>query len=234
MISIIIPTRSRPNNVIRLIESLHNTANVDNLQIILRIDDDDVSYDDLQLSCDIVKKPRNKFLSDLWQEAVPEAKHDIVMACADDVIFRTKNWDQTIINIMKDPVNTLCFLWCNDLYQGPRLATLPFVTRAWINAVGFLMPSGYARDWCDTHLHDIARKLRKLGAEAMVYLKDVVIEHMHPAAGKSNYDETYTYRLKMSCPQRIFDGRDSERHELSLKIFKEISAGKYKLPIKPV
>lgn len=60
-----------------------------------------------------------------------------------------------------------------------------------MGVAGGLVPVEYNRDYIDTHLYDIFRKLKALGCDRLVYLEDVVLEHMHIEAGKARMDATY-------------------------------------------
>ena len=224
--SICVPTRARGVGLIRLIKSINNTANKPSkIEIVLRIDEDDIiarsSAKEIQhnqnIKCNIKKiiLPRNEFLSDLWEDCYQQATSNRLMMCADDCIFRTAGWDTIIAEASPNPGCKPYFLYANDLLQGKGLAVFPIMSRAWVECVGYFVPRGYRRDWCDTHLHDIATRVaaddRIDGRSVKKYFKEVVCEHMHPAAGKAKWDKTYTYRLKMKCESGQYNNRTQER-----------------------
>jgi hypothetical protein len=178
----------------------------------------------------IIVGPRDKMLSNMWDDAYKYVTASRVMMCADDVVFRTPDWDKIITKAMLNSEKEIHFCWGNDKNQGKHLATLPIMSSAWISMCGYFVPRGYCRDWCDTHLHDIARKLNKLGYNRMTYVKEVVFEHMHPSIGKAGYDDTYNYRQKLN-PGNIFNRRNKERQQIAQKMFKQLKRAGYKTSV---
>ena len=239
--TIIIPTRGRYNGLTQIVRSICTLAKwPEKIEIIMRIDDDDkeglraaadLEAEDLKATLVKVVKPRNEYLSDLWDECYEFAHANRIMACADDCVFRTQDWDKPIIAASPKPGRTVYFMYGNDTIQKNFLATFPIVSRAWVECAGFFMPCGYKRDWCDTHLYDIAIRLkkehkiniRKLGW----YFKDVIFEHQHPAHKKKfKYDQTYADRLKMPCKKNQFDRRAKERSKTAARIASYILHGR--------
>lgn len=222
--SIITPTRDRPNQIERLVRSIEKTTNNhDNIEIVFRIDFDDKkslkSVQSLNSSIHI-----NYFvgerapLSDLWEDCKDISDGLRLMMCADDVIFRTKEWDNIIISKTPDPDKKPYFIWGNDMHHKHRLATLPIVSKKWVELCGYFVPRGYGRDWCDTHLHDIAKKLKSNGMNVMQYFDNVVFEHLHPLFGKAPYDETYVYRLQLHGDDILFQERSKEREKIAKRM----------------
>lgn len=236
--SICVPTRGRQLGLTRLAKSIDSMSdNPELVELILRIDDDDhvasQAANDLvgRIRCPIilVVLPHNEFLSDLWEDCYPSTHADRIMMCADDCVFRTKGWDTRIAAVSPDSGRKVYFLYGNDLYQKGQLAAFPILSRAWIECVGFFVPRGYHRDWCDTHIHDIANRLKSeqgiLKGTIVTYFKDIIFEHLHPAAGKAKYDKTYTARLKMPCEARQYHKRGAERSAAALKLARYIKKG---------
>ena len=205
-ISIVVPTKDRPKNIKRLVQSIMDQSNrPQSIQIIFRIDEGDTksksAIKNMKRSFPgevlIQEKPHVKVLSDLWEDCYSLVKGPRVMMCADDVIFRTKGWDDIIIRRMRKPKKIVHFVWCNDRNQGAKMPTLPFMSEAWIKTVGYFVPRGYYCDYCDIHLQGIAERLKEMGHDVTRYLKNVIIEHMHPTANKADWDNTYKFRRSM-------------------------------------
>jgi len=239
--TIIVPTRSRYEGLTQLVRSICILAKwPEKLEIIMRIDDDDkdglhaaadLEIEDLKATLVKIIKPRNEFLSDLWDECYEFAHADRIMACADDCVFRTQDWDVPIVKASPHPDRIVYFMYGNDTIQKNFLATFPIVSRAWIECAGFFIPRGYKRDWCDTHLHDIALRLKKehrIDPHSLGwYFKDVIFEHQHPAHKKQfKYDATYTDRLKMPCEEKQFKRRAAERSKIATRIARYIKNGR--------
>lgn len=231
-ISIIVPTRGRYQGLTQLVKSINRLAKwPEKVEVILRLDNDDkeglhaaaeLEKADLKVTIVKIVKPRNKYLSDLWDECYQFARADRIMACADDCVFRTQDWDEPIIEASPNPAKRVYFMYGNDTIQKNFLATFPIVSRAWVECAGFFMPRGYKRDWCDTHLYDIALRLKKHKVNLRSlgwYFKDVIFEHQHPAHKRQfKYDDTYSYRLKLPCEQRQFARRATERARAATRI----------------
>lgn len=232
--SIVVPTRGRPDNIKRLLDSIAQTTSMPKkIEVILRLDLDDKPTIDFLKKCvyeckypfsiKLVIKERNEYISDLWEECLPDAVGDRLFMCADDVIFRTKGWDSIISERTPRADSNVYFIWGNDKNQREKLATLPILSRGWVNLVGYFVPRGYKRDYCDTHLQDIAIRLKKLGHNRMHYFSDVIFEHMHPTCGKAQWDETYKYRLKMGVKDEhpgahTYSSKERERQETANRL----------------
>lgn len=233
MISIVVPSRNRPGNIARLLKSLKNVSNDFNkLDIIIRLDKDDKDlegyiketkkYINIQVKID--NKREN--LSDLWDECYHLTKYPLIMMCADDVIFRTKDWDKKITNRLKNPERTLYLSWCDDKNQGKNMPTLPILSKAWVEAVGYFVPKGYVCDFCDVHIQNIAEKLERFGIKVMWYHKDIVVEHMHPTVNKGKWDKVYTSRRnKRDKAGQVYSKRAIERSNKAKKLCKMVKSG---------
>ncbi|MDQ2876671.1 MAG: hypothetical protein M3Y33_18480, partial [Actinomycetota bacterium] len=99
--------------------------------------------------------------------------------------------------------------YANDLHQGENLPTTPAIPAAIITELGYLSPPGI------THLY-IDDFWKQLGTDlgALAYLPDVIVEHMHPAAGKADWDAQWVtnnssaqYGADQGAWQRFRDGR---------------------------
>lgn len=141
----------------------------------------------------------------------PMAKGDILVAGADDFIWRTKGWDQKLKKrAEKHPI--ACFYF--DDGHHPMTSCIPVVTRRFYEVVGFF-PEGFGHAYGDTWVVEIARM-----AKCLHFADDVVIEHMHPKFGKSERDEVHDMRPK---PQtKLWDETKPVREKLADKLKAEI------------
>jgi hypothetical protein len=55
-----------------------------------------------------------------------------------------------------------------------------------VRALGKMVPAPVDHLYCDNAIRDLGRR-----ADCLTYLPDVLIEHMHPAAGKASTDPQY-------------------------------------------
>jgi hypothetical protein len=119
-----------------------------------------------------------------------QSSGSIIMYAADDIIFRTQNWDRLVEDSLTIPGKWL--VHTNDLSRNTgRIATHGFVLREYSENLGYLIPPYFEALFCDTYITWLARK-----SDGEIYLKDVQIEHMHPDWGKSAHDSTYERRKK--------------------------------------
>lgn len=193
MISILVPTRKRPQRLKEMIDSaLLTTFSKDAIEILAYVTYDDSSYDgliqeleDLYPLLRFYRGPRVVF-SALWNKLVPHALGNIFMLCADDVLFRTPDWNVVVENAFDDfPDKILCAYGDDVGPNGKHFATLPFVSRKWVETIGYFTPDGYSADFCDSHVQDVADMIGRKR------LLPIVTEHAHWIWGKAEKDETY-------------------------------------------
>lgn len=193
MISLLVPTRKRPEKLRRLTDSVWNTVQGisgkslwRSVEILCYVTDDDYSYDHQDFDAKVVCGPRLPAMSDLWNALLPHARGDILMQCADDVIFRTPQWDRYIEETFAAVEDRILLVHGHDCSpNGERFATLPFVHRRWIETVGYFTGPGFTADYSDTWPQDVADMIGR-----KKYLP-LVFEHTHWVWSKSDMDETY-------------------------------------------
>jgi len=193
-ISLLVPTRGRPDNIVRLLNSLHETSHV-MPEIVFRIDDDDEAsksaLDQLRASGEPVEYvcgPRGT-MTTYWNEASTIARGDVMMFAADDLVFRTKGWDSLVRKTFDEHPDKLIFAHGDDGYWGAKFGTHGFLHRKWVDAIGYVLPPYFSSDFGDTWINDVANAL-----ERRVVLP-IVTEHMHFLFGKAQKDQTYSERL---------------------------------------
>lgn len=101
----------------------------------------------------------------------------------DDHHFRTKGWEEMVMEALKNGG----FAYGNDLLQGEKLASAVIISGDIVRKLGYMAVPELTHLYLDDCWMDLGRKINKL-----FYLPEVVIEHMHPGAGKATMDEEYT------------------------------------------
>lgn len=221
MISLLCPTRKRPERFSKMVWSALETA-TNRVEILFYVSDDDDSYDQQaillptkvemsEVKLKVVRGPRVTF-SNLWNQMLPRATGDIFMLCADDVIFRTYRWDEIVEQAYaKCPDKILCCYGDDGSPNGKNFATLPFISRRWTEVLGQFTPDGYTSDFCDAHVQDIADMIGRKK------LLPILTEHCHWLWSKAEKDETYrenemrnrkdnnTQRYRERLPERLAD-----------------------------
>lgn len=202
MISVLCPTRGRPESVERMIESAWETADTD-IEIILHADRDDPQLD--QTAALLVEFPGVRLLvddrmllSEYWNRCAAVAHHDVLMQCGDDIVFRTPGWDAVVLAAFERVPDRIALVYGDDGFQHEAMATHGFLHRRWMETVGYFVPPYFASDFNDLWLTEVARALGRL-----VYLPHVLTEHMHPVAGKGVWDRTHQERLARHAAERV-------------------------------
>lgn len=183
---VLCPTRGRPERAAEMLASFHATAVLSTTSLVLVIDADDPS-DYSGLAADRIAVEGGSF-----PKAVNEAAADVwgmlwdntaVLGCiGDDFLFRSPGWDRRVSEALATPG----VVYGNDLLMGEALPTAVFMSLVIPRALGwYVLPT--LRHLCA----DDAWKAIGLGLGRLRYLPGVVIEHMHPVAGKAQVDATY-------------------------------------------
>lgn len=213
--SFLLPTRGRPERAKSFIESVLATADKpEDVEFILRIDEDDSSYDDwLNIpQAHIFKGPRiNLSQCYLWEEALG----DILIMSGDDVRFHTKGWDTKVKESFDKYPDKILLVYGDDgNSENPTHGSLPFIHRNWIKAIGRFLPPYFSGDFTDTWLNEIADAL---GRKVKV---NIYTEHLHPAFGKREQDQTdkdkWEKHFRDDMPQKYLDTADEREKEIHL------------------
>lgn len=187
-VCVIVPTRGRPASVRRLMEAFASTGASADLW--LGVDDDDETAEDFSESgtwgdVDLIVtvSPRTSMVGTLNAIAVQAADiYDIVGFMGDDHLPVTDCWDKRISNSL----NRTGIAYGNDLMQGQNLPTAVFLTADIVRTLGYMVPPTFAHLYADNVWKDWGQ-----GIHRFTYLPDVIIEHLHPQAGKAEWDENY-------------------------------------------
>ena len=189
MITVLCLTKARPHNITRLIKSAKETVSrIDNFEFLFVVDKGDKTS--VPTTEYRIVEQENRIFSDMPNAAIPFIKSDYVFLVGDDCVFQTKNWDLAFEKTFKQYPDGICLLHPNDLvYPDGRIPTHIGVTKTWINVLGYLSPPHFHVEYSDVWVGEIARRVNRC-----VFLKDVVVEHMHWYHGKAPMDETYSAR----------------------------------------
>jgi glycosyltransferase involved in cell wall biosynthesis len=194
VISVLVPTRNRPSNVKRLLDSAFETAYTE-VEFLFYVDDDDPTRDetvDLIYShgAHVITGERI-VLSETWNELASYAQHAVMMHCGDDIVFRSDGWDQRVLDEFARFDDRIVFVHGRDGYQDANIGTHGFLHRNWVDAVGYFVPPYFSSDYNDLWLTEVADAL-----DRRRYLPEIYTEHMHPVIGKGTWDQTHQERLE--------------------------------------
>jgi hypothetical protein len=102
----------------------------------------------------------------------------------DDHRPRTRGWDAAYLEALHDLGTGI--VYGDDLLQGANLPTQCAMTSNIVQALGCMAPATLRHMYVDN-------AWRALGEAAgcLRYLPEVVVEHLHPVAGKAEWDDNY-------------------------------------------
>lgn len=184
---VICPSRARVGNIAALLDCWELTEATAQLAVCLDVDDPD-----LNAYLDVIGD-RAEVVVGEWRSLCDWVNHvsfvldwasdfDIVGQFGDDNHPRTPGWDRAVADAMQ-PMGVV---YGNDLHQGERLPTAAFVDAEIIHRLGYMVPPEIQHLYMDNYFKALGERLGTL-----TYLPDVVIEHMHPHAGKAAMDDGY-------------------------------------------
>ena len=195
-LAMLIPTRGRPGSARSLLKACEETGtNRVTTTIIFGIDADDETldeYDGVISSSSVnaglmVLKPgeRRGMVDPLNQmfTKIAYGGYDALGFMGDDHRPRTAGWDEKLLLALGERKYAVAY--GNDLLQGQNLATAVVMTADIPQALGYMAPPELQHLHVDNAWMDWGR------ATQLTYLDDVILEHMHPVAGKSPLDEGY-------------------------------------------
>lgn len=195
MLTVICPSRGRPDAAAEVVKTYKETAVDLDTKFFFIVDPDDETRYDYPAS-DMEPIVRTIHLSKRAEPhgmlaplntaiTIPEVlspEATVVGFIGDDHRFRTEAWDARIDDLLELRKGVA---YANDLFQGERLPTNWFVSRPIVDAFGMGLPTL-------RHLYiDDYWKTFAGAANCLFYLPEIVIEHMHPLAGKGQWDEGY-------------------------------------------
>lgn len=196
-IAVLCPSRGNPTALFEAADSCWATLVNTDTKFIPIVDENDptigVYFDyneDVNLPIEMVPKEHTGNMNLALNYVAPRLaeEYDVIGFVGDDHRFRTPAWDV----IVGEALEYGGFAYGDDLAQREALPTQVFISSPIITALGWMGLPGAKHLYLDN-------TWRMLGAraECLHYLPDVVIEHLHPAHGKGQWDENH---LRVNTP----------------------------------
>jgi hypothetical protein len=189
-LAVITPTRGRPVRFDRMAESVRATTN-GRVSVLGLVDDDDPmrpAYWGLRWPLQI--GPRRSLSGWTNKVALEMLAGDdpprYLASLGDDHQPRTWGWDRKLVAAIEALPGGVGIAYGNDLYQGGDLPTAWVVSAEVVRAVGWMMLPTCEHMYVDAAVLELGRACGQV-----VYRPDVVIEHLHPLAGKADWDDSY-------------------------------------------
>lgn len=173
MISVILPTRGRPELFKRMcLSALDNAADPNDIEFVTYRDDDDFAvYEYFGKHQEMVGK--RIVQSQMYNECYKIATGPIYMFAADDIVFYTKDWDKSVKKAFDQSADKIIFVYPNDKYARSSFGVVGFLHKNWIDTVGYFLPPYFAASYADHWINDIATKI-----DRRVFLRSAVIKEV--------------------------------------------------------
>lgn len=196
---VIVPSRGRPEAARELNHAISETRTADT-RLLLALDKSDPTLDEYPDIWQIVGTENRNMVDALNLAAdyltgggssfIGEQPFSIGFM-GDDHRPRSAGWDKLYLDALREMGTGI--VYGNDLLQGENLPTQCAMTSDIVRALGWMSPPSL------THLFlDNIWKIIGNGAGCLRYLPDVIVEHMHPVAGKADWDEGH---VRVNSPE---------------------------------
>lgn len=194
---IVVPSRGRPQNMVRVVGAWRATEAFDVAELLFAIDRDDP---DAQAYLDTASRLHAPGLTVTVGTRIPMAPRTNLEAlpvaqimtgqvvalgsAGDDHVPRTAGWAQRYLSELAQLGTGI--VYGDDGYQGAKLCTEWAMTADIVRALGRMIPAPVDHLYADNAVRDLGHV-----AGCLKHLPDVRIEHVHPAAGRAQWDEGY-------------------------------------------
>lgn len=209
---VIVPSRGRPHTVAGMAEAFERTCTADT-RLWFAVDDDDPTVEGYMAAAPkgvhVIASP-NRSMVDALNSAArflagdDPARRRALGFMGDDHRPRTPGWDRAYLDAL---AATPGIVYGNDLIQGANLPTQCAMSTDVVRALGHMAPPVLTHLYVDNYWRDLGR-----AAGCLTYLPDVVIEHVHPVAGKAAVDDGYR---RVNAPQMY--QRDAAAYETYMR-----------------
>ena len=180
---VILPTRSRPDSAERCINALKEHSTISDFVIAIDDDQSDL-YPRLEgVTYEVNPRLRMNGTLNLVANKYVD-KYETIFFLGDDHLVQTPAWDQYLSGAIAQKGYGLAY--GNDLLQGVGLATAVMMSTNIIKPVGYMAPPKLVHLFMDNYWMTLGKRLGTLW-----YFEKVIIEHLHPVAGKVAWDDQY-------------------------------------------
>lgn len=220
-ISLLIPTRNRNKDILRLIEELRPVSNI--VEVIVGIDMDDNSYSIEEIEKNdfikIVRTPKTKYLSNLYNILFEYSSNEIIGYFSDDITFLTLKKFQEVIDYYHTKNKNELYYFSPCDYPYPQcVPDHAFVTRKSILELGFMFPSGLEHGYLDHFMGRLYKETKNYFLDTSDFIKHL----RHDRSAEEYFEKSYKKDENgMTCDDR--DLITFERHcDRYLKLYKDI------------
>lgn len=192
-LTVFVPSRGRPNQIVGFASDFFALAR-GNTRLVIVLDEDDWDLARYKAKIDgryevYVAKPTRRGMVGALNGAYRAYERLSSLGFAvgfmgDDHVPRTEGWDVHYVEALRGLGTG--FVYGDDLFQGEAMPTQVAFTSDIARSLSYMSPPEL-----DHLCVDLVWKEWGLAIDAIKYLPEVVVEHMHPLAGKGRYDKAY-------------------------------------------
>ena len=188
MIAVLMPTRNKPEEVLRIAKELEPDSHQVHLYIYFAFNDPKYKeYVELMESGalpDYVKPFRghelgfSRGVNHLADKAlaVEGNQYKLLLRCEDDFYFTTPGWSDKYLE--KLPNDGIAMIWCNYVLKGPDAEPhTAAISVNWYKTLGWFSLPTVKHYYCDNVLKDLAEFIHR-----SYYIPEPLIEHRHVAS----------------------------------------------------
>lgn len=213
---IIVPTRSRPESVAKVVRAWEETHAFRHADLCFSYDMDDphfAAYSQALLESDAPGDATRWVHCPSWKPLVPKLntaamlhrdQYFAIGFAGDDHLPRTHGWAARYLEALIEMGTGI--VSCPDGYRDDDLPTQWAMTADIVRALGRMVPAPVEHLYCDDAIRDLAK-----AADCWCWMPDLLIEHMHPLNAKRNgvaWDDQYR---RVNNPEQY--ERDSAAYE---------------------
>lgn len=194
---IVLPTMGRPASLTRFVEAYKRTSATLPIHVVMDAADawryNDVVTPDHWKRCSV---PTGMRLGDIFNTVYRTFPDEFYYGMvADDVVPETPGWDVTLANACQpDKIS-----WGCDGIQNEHLPVHPFIGGNLVRALGWWATPGIKHWFVDNVWKHLAVSL-----DCAAYLPNVIMRHLHPAAGTARSDRTYENQPSHGADQATY------------------------------
>jgi len=220
--SLIVPSRNRPEQLRRFLESLASTvSHIDAVEVIIVVDEDDpatrAAGHPRLLVRQVVVAP-GLTMGALNMAGYEASTGRYLMLLNDDVVARTQGWDERVLQVFSSHPDEIVLVHTNDTLMRENLCVFPIVSRTFCELVGGICPRDYVRYRIDDHIEDIFNLLGVLGERRTVYLPDVVFQHLNAVDQPDGIPVYLSEPKTLAIDKPRYEALFPQRKELALKV----------------
>jgi hypothetical protein len=188
---VIVPSRGRPKNIARLLDSVRATARLET-HLHVAVDEDDETlpqYEAVMKAAggehDVLETGPRQGLCD-WTNTVAvrrAGEYPFLASLGDDHVPRTPGWDRALVAAIQRMGGTgFSYPWDGTREDIPEAVVM---SSDIVTALGWMCEPSLAHWYPDQVWADLGR-----GAGCLRHCRAVAVDHVHPATGKVKADET--------------------------------------------